>query len=76
MVMYVEVPNNQAGEVNVGEGVGGVNRFGGPGEGARVNIGKPKLGGAGAKAAGRGVDVKVKNIRRRRSPYRKHSAKV
>ena len=63
MVVYVEVPGSQAGEINVGEGVGGVGRFGGPGEGARVNIGKLELGGAGAKAAGRGIKVKVENIR-------------
>ena len=65
MVVYVKVPGSQAGEINVREGVGGVDRFGGPGEGARVNIGKPKLGGASAEAAGRGINIKVKKIRRR-----------
>ena len=57
MVVYVEVPGSQAGEVNVREGVGGVDRFRRPGKRARVNIGKSKLGGAGTEAAGRGINV-------------------
>ena len=56
MVVYVKVPGSQAGDVNVGEGIGGVDRFGGPREGARVNIGDPKFGGASAEAAGRGIN--------------------
>ena len=66
MVVYVKVPGSQAGEIKVGKVVGVVDRFGGPGEGARVDIGKPEFGGAGAKATGRDINVKVKNIRRRR----------
>ena len=65
MVVYVKVPGGQAGEINVGEGVGGVDRSCGPGEGARVDISESESGGAGAKATGRGINIKVENIRRR-----------
>ena len=64
MVVYVEVPGSQAEEINVGEGVGGVNRFHRPRKRAGVDIGESELGGAGAETAGRGVNVEVKNIRR------------
>ena len=66
MVVYVKVPGSQAGEINVGEGVEGVDRLDGPGEGASVNIGKSEFGGAGAKASGRVINIKMKMIRRRR----------
>ena len=62
MVVNVKVPGNQAGEVNVWESVGGFNRFGGPRKGAGVDIFKSKLSGVGAKAAGRGVNIEVKNL--------------
>ena len=62
MVVYVKVPGNQAGEVNVRESVGGVNRFGGPREGAGVDICESKLGGASAEASGGGINIKVKNL--------------
>ena len=62
MVVSVKVSGNQAGEINVREGVGGANRFGGPWEGVGVDIRESKLGGAGAEAAGRGVNIKVENL--------------
>ena len=65
VVVYVKVPGDQAGEVNVGEGIEGADRFGGPGEGTRVNIRKPKFGGAGAEAASGGKNIKVEDICRR-----------
>ena len=62
MVVNVEVPGDQAGEVNIWESSGGFNRFGGPRKGAGVDICKSKLTGVGAKAAGRGINVEVKNF--------------
>ena len=62
MIGYVEVSGGQAGEVNVGEGVGGVDRLGGLWEGAGVAIRESKLGGAGAEAAGGGINIEVKNL--------------
>ena len=62
VVVYVKVPGNQAGEVNIREGGGGVNRLGGPREGAGVDICESKLGGAGVEAAGGGINIKVKNL--------------
>ena len=73
--MYVEVPSNQAGEVNVGEGVGQAHRLGGPREGAGVDICKSKLCGGGAKTTSGGINVKVKNFRRRGRSYRKDTIK-
>ena len=63
MVVYVKVPGNQAGEGNVREGIRGVDQLSGPREGARVNIGESKLGGAGTIPPGRGISVKVENLR-------------
>ena len=51
MVVHVEIPGSQAGEVDFGEVIKGVNRFAGPWEAARVNIGEPDLEGRGADAA-------------------------
>ena len=62
MIVYVNVPGSQAGEVNVRKVVGGVNRFGGPREGAGLDLRESKLGGAGAEAAGGGINIKVKNL--------------
>ena len=66
MVVYVKGPSSQAGEGNIGEGIGGVDQFSRPRKRARVNIGESKLGGAGAETAGRGINIKVKNICRGR----------
>ena len=63
MVVYIEVPGSQAGEINIGEGVGGVDLFGSPRQRAGVNIGESELGGADVETAGRGINVKVKNSR-------------
>ena len=62
MVVYVEMPGDQAGEGNVREGVGRVDRFRGRREGAGVNIGESEFDGTSAKAAGRGVNVEVEDI--------------
>ena len=62
MVMNDKVLGNQAGEVHVRESVGGFNRFSGPRKGAGVDICKFKLSGVGAKAADRGINIKVKNL--------------
>ena len=62
MVVNVKVPGNQAGEVNVRESVEGFNRFGGSREGAGADIRESKLSGIGAKAAGRGINIEVKNL--------------
>ena len=62
MVVYVAVSGSLAGEIKIREGVRGVNLFGGPGEGARVNIGESKLGGNSAEATPGGVDVKVEHL--------------
>ena len=60
--MYVEVSGNQVGEVSVGEGVGWVDRFGGPREGAGVDVREPECSGSGVEAAGGGVNVKVEDL--------------
>ena len=75
VVVYVEVPGSQAGEVDVGEGVGGADRFCRPRERAGVNVGESKLGGVGAETASRGVNIKVKNIRRGGRAHRENSVK-
>ena len=67
--MYVEVSGNQAGEVNVGEGVGWVDRLRGPREGAGVDIRKSKFGGSGVVATGRGIDVEVTQLLGGQDPY-------
>ena len=64
MVVNVEIPGSQAGDGNIGKGIGGVDRLCRPSKRARVNIGESEIGGAGAEATGRGINVKVKNIRR------------
>ena len=73
--MYVEVPGNQAGEVHVGEGVGWVDRLGRPREGAGVDIRESETGGSGVEAAGRGINVEVKDLCGRRGAYRKNGVK-
>ena len=72
MIVFDKVPSSQAGEVNVREGVGGVNRLGGPREGAAVDVRESKLGGAGAEAAGGGINIKVKNLYRGGQVYWKY----
>ena len=68
MVVYVKVPGNQVGESNVREGLGWVNRLGGPREGARVDVSEPEFGGAGAKAAGWGINIKVEDLLEKDEP--------
>ena len=62
MVVYVKVPGDQAGEVNITEGIGRANRFGRPGEGAGVDICQSEFGGAGAEAAVGGVNIEVNSL--------------
>ena len=68
--MYLEVSGSQAGEIKVRKGVGGVDRFGGPREGARVNIGESEIGRTGAETTGRGINIQMKNLRRGGQTYR------
>ena len=75
MVVYVEVPGNQAGEGNVREGFGRGNRLAGPREGTRVDIGEPKFGGAGAEASRRGINIEVKDLHRKKRTYREDGVK-
>ena len=63
MVVYVDVSGSQAGEVNIWEGIGGVDRFRRPRKRAGVDIGESELGGRGAEAASGGINIKVKHIR-------------
>ena len=57
MVVYVKVPGSQAGEGDIGDGIGGVDRFCRSWKRAGVDIGECELGGAGAEASGRGINV-------------------
>ena len=61
------------GEGNVREGFRGADRFRGPRKGAGVIIGKSELGGVGAKATGRGINIEVENICRRGRAHWKYS---
>ena len=68
-VLYVEVPGNQAGEVNVREGVGRAHRLGGPGEGTGVDVCESKLSGSGVKTTCWGINIEVKDLCRTRRNY-------